>query len=640
MSNNYNKKKINMTIGRFQPFTKGHLNMIKSGSENNTIPCIIYQIKSKDIPESLKGWKVGSKVVKKAELENILKYVNNPESVSLTEHENDIIKRPFSNGLVAKELEIVKQHNKQLVYDVVYVTNMFDAIIHFNNFITEHNDEYEPNYLICGDDRANSYEKTISKYDEIESEFGGSVKVKNLLKDSIKVFNVKRDNISGTAVRYAIITNNKSDFYKMMPEGVGSEMWDDFKVSFDEFINNLNIMIKEQNNNLSKLITDALNKEMLSLDTYIYDRLLNESKTISMWSKTLLSPGNFAHNGDYKYILMLLDDLINKKDMQLYMLSIADPNKYSINISDLNISKQDMDSLKHMYDNISDYTYHDFNNIMKKYGVKWQDINKAQFSGVTSLGNLGNQFEAEFIKNFHDIYEKQIKDIVGYEELRSISAVGELNNKRPVHFENGEMTVSQNNSNDIGAIVSDVTLETDKGPVYLSLKYGNEISFVNMGLFKTIPKTWYQSETEELSKNGEIFIDTLGLDVNKYKGVFFGKENTTNKTRKRNGSYVLEDVTKHVLQNNKFINFIKSTFGYGYIIVHKYKNGKVEFTDLRTEEQLNNKIKNIKSVTIKYGVDVKRVEIIINLDDNNGVKCIIRAANGGLEPDKFQIKFI
>ena len=51
-----NKKQINMTVGRFQPFTSGHLNMINDGTNNNA-PCIIYQIRTKDVPDTLKDGK-------------------------------------------------------------------------------------------------------------------------------------------------------------------------------------------------------------------------------------------------------------------------------------------------------------------------------------------------------------------------------------------------------------------------------------------------------------------------------------------------------------------------------------------------------------------------------------------------------
>ena len=64
-------EKLNMTVGRFQPFTQGHLNMVNEGNAK----CIVYQIKPAGIPENLKGWKVNNKTVKKPELENIINYI-------------------------------------------------------------------------------------------------------------------------------------------------------------------------------------------------------------------------------------------------------------------------------------------------------------------------------------------------------------------------------------------------------------------------------------------------------------------------------------------------------------------------------------------------------------------------------------
>ena len=56
------KKKLNITVGRLQPFTQGHLNMINEGEA----PCIVYRINSNDkVPDTLKGFKVSGRVIKK-----------------------------------------------------------------------------------------------------------------------------------------------------------------------------------------------------------------------------------------------------------------------------------------------------------------------------------------------------------------------------------------------------------------------------------------------------------------------------------------------------------------------------------------------------------------------------------------------
>ena len=136
-----------MTVGRFQPFTKGHENMVNEGEA----PCIIYQIKPSGIPESIKGLKILGRVVKKESVNKVLQYLNG-EQIDLTEQEKELLKRPFTNELISKELDIIKKNNKNIL-DVVYVKNVFDALDRFNNFIMENDDKYEPQYWMCGDDR-------------------------------------------------------------------------------------------------------------------------------------------------------------------------------------------------------------------------------------------------------------------------------------------------------------------------------------------------------------------------------------------------------------------------------------------------------------------------------------------------------
>ena len=234
-------EKLNMTVGRFQPFTQGHLNMVNEGNAK----CIVYQIKPAGIPENLKGWKVNNKTVKKSELENIINYIKSNGNGELTEHEKDIMKRPFSNELVAKELDIVKQNTSNIL-EIVYVKNMYDALMRFNKFCTDNSDKYEPQYWMCGDDRVDAYEKEISHYDELETEFNSGIKIPNILIGKLKTNTGKgrTEGISGTAVRKSIITNDKSTFTKIMPKGV-DKMFNDFRLAFDNFMTKIQDMIKE-----------------------------------------------------------------------------------------------------------------------------------------------------------------------------------------------------------------------------------------------------------------------------------------------------------------------------------------------------------------------------------------------------------
>ena len=151
------KQKLNMTIGRFMPFTQGHLNMVNEGEG----PCIVYRINSsnKTIERKKKGIKIGSKSWTDESVNKVIAYIDNPTG-DLTEQEKELLKRPFTNELIEKELEIVKKNNKNII-DVIPVINMFDALIQFNKFMTDNADQYEPQFLMCGDDRADAYAENI-----------------------------------------------------------------------------------------------------------------------------------------------------------------------------------------------------------------------------------------------------------------------------------------------------------------------------------------------------------------------------------------------------------------------------------------------------------------------------------------------
>jgi hypothetical protein len=230
-----------MTIGRFQPFTQGHLNMINEGDG----PCIVYRINSSDkkIERKRKGIKIGSKSYTDESVNKVIEYIDNPTG-DLNEQEKELLKRPFTNELIDKELEIVKKSNKNII-DVIPVVNMFEALARFNKFILDHQDKYEPQYWMCGDDRVDNYSELIDKYDKLAIERGGE-EYDNVVKGKLKTSTGKgrTEGVSGTAVRKAILTKDKSAFEKIMPKGTGS-MFNDFIKAFDDFKVQLQGFVKE-----------------------------------------------------------------------------------------------------------------------------------------------------------------------------------------------------------------------------------------------------------------------------------------------------------------------------------------------------------------------------------------------------------
>lgn len=245
--------KVNIAIGRFQPFTQGHLNMIIEGDA----PCIVYRINSSKADEDTSKIKVKGKVVKKDEIKHTIEYIDNNGDGKLSETEKEILKRPFTNALIEKELEIVKQTNKKYFVDVIYVKNAYDAIADFAYKVSQ--GLYEPQYLMCGDDRIDTYTKMIESDKPWKT--ADVQECENVLKGkmTVNIGKGRTEGVSGTAVRQAIIKGDKSAFAKIMPNGA-DRMFDDFVNAFKTFRQTLSDTINEYINftTLRDFITESV----------------------------------------------------------------------------------------------------------------------------------------------------------------------------------------------------------------------------------------------------------------------------------------------------------------------------------------------------------------------------------------------
>lgn len=237
--------KVNITIGRFQPFTKGHLNMILEGE----LPCIVYRINSSKSDEDISKPKVKGKVVKKDSIANVVNYIKNGGEGELNETEKELLKRPFTNELIEKEFDVLKRQYKKQFVDIIYVKNAYEALADFASKVVE--GLYEPNYLMCGDDRLDNYTKLIEDT-KIWKTLTGDCE--NVLKGKLKpnIGKGRTEGVSGTAVRKSIIKKDKSAFSSIMPNGVDS-MFDSFVDAFETFVAVLSKNISE-----SRTLTDYL----------------------------------------------------------------------------------------------------------------------------------------------------------------------------------------------------------------------------------------------------------------------------------------------------------------------------------------------------------------------------------------------
>ena len=348
------KQKLNIAIGRFQPFTQGHLNMVNEGEA----PCLVYRINSsnKAIERKNKGIKIGSKSWTDESVNKVIAYIDNPTG-DLTEQEKELLKRPFTNELIDKELEEVKKTNKNIV-DVIPVTHVYDALGRYNAFLTEHSDEYEVGDWMCGDDRKDDFEDNIekmSKYTELETELKSGKTYPNILIEKLKVNTGKgrTAGVSGTAVRKAILNKDKAAFEKIMPKGAVS-LFNDFTKAFDDFKAQLQNIIKEH--------------KMLTLKEYILESEINQINEKLSFGDKLYYIGckimGLECVTQGKYIKEFKKFVENRSD-----------NKVSIIIKTYKQIKNDLNNCLNKDEELSSHDWGKFN-IEKgiKEGHWWNDI--------------------------------------------------------------------------------------------------------------------------------------------------------------------------------------------------------------------------------------------------------------------------
>ena len=174
------RKPCNVALGRFQPFTKGHLQMLKDGYDKNGYPAVVFMISNKKFDS----------------------------------------KHPFSDELIAKEMEIIKK-KYDFVEETVPATSA--DIVKIGQKLAEMG--YEAHLWLCGDDREAQFKRQAEnpKYRE-QGQFP----------DDFTTYTGtgRTEGVSGTAVRNALKADDKEAFKKLVPNGVDS-LFDELKKEID-----------------------------------------------------------------------------------------------------------------------------------------------------------------------------------------------------------------------------------------------------------------------------------------------------------------------------------------------------------------------------------------------------------------------
>lgn len=238
-------------------------------------------------------------------------------------------------------------------------------------------------------------------------------------------------------------------------------------------------------------------------------------------------------------------------------------------------------------------------------------------------GNKGIIFEKKFTadlqkyQNGDSILDRENKtciceiyEIYGLENLDTkIVPEGELNKKRPLIFQGDNIYVGGSNFN-IGATVTDITLESYNPKLkrtkntYLSLKWGNTVTFFNAGIQKILKKE--EIKTGIISNaNGLKILELFGIRPEKFCAVFNAYDAGGRVDSEKENTF--SNVNTSLLQN-----LIKSGVGYGYHLVHQANNGKIHHVEM-TEAELEIS-STPQSCMVYYGGLTgggKRIDIVV-----------------------------
>lgn len=157
-------KKVNIMVGRFQPFTLGHLKCLNAIRKSTGVPTLLCVIPG-----------------------------NGDES------------HPFMGSVQDKMYKKLSSAYPELIAGVKYIKNAF-----IESWVVAANDlELEPVSWTCGTDRFAAYDNMVRKYSE---EYG--------LCPEFKVVELDRadDNISATSVRKCLKNDDREGFSGQMPE--------------------------------------------------------------------------------------------------------------------------------------------------------------------------------------------------------------------------------------------------------------------------------------------------------------------------------------------------------------------------------------------------------------------------------------
>lgn len=249
-------KQVKVCLGRFQPFTLGHLKM-----------ATYKDLKGPDKEQQ-------DKLREQLNLKEIAKQKTIILSILTTKDKVDT-RHPFDADLMKDELELLKKNYSSEIEDIIYVKSA--DICAWGEMLKQKG--YQASVWLTGSDEFAMYKAMAIKVPEYEEHNRNNYDCKDAYTKSFYVESIERSDdkdfissISGTKVRRALLDNDKELFIKMMPKGA-----DKYFDKFKEAVENAPEPKKKIKSIKSK-IKESVN--MKSLVTYIKESLINEGGNV------------------------------------------------------------------------------------------------------------------------------------------------------------------------------------------------------------------------------------------------------------------------------------------------------------------------------------------------------------------------
>lgn len=284
------------------------------------------------------------------------------------------------------------------------------------------------------------------------------------------------------------------------------------------------------------------------------------------------------------------------------------------------------------------------------------DFEKTEEFGGRGAGstkqNFGNEYEKSLAKSLQDWkqglpvnrWADHVKMITTkvqekHGAILEVIATGEVDTKRPLVLKGQNVVISVGGgtlTTDIGQKVADIVLKCEKSDAYLSVKYGDTLSFFNCGVagsgnnnLKLFPET--DLRKGEIPDAGKKYLDMFGIVHDDFLSVFekyVGKDAASASVQNHLRTISLTGPQKSALEE-----LIASGVGKGYWMTH-YDGGKLHFYEINNKYLTDASTLVGNSIQLQYGGGngkAKRINMIFETKSYE-FSFNIRSKSGGVYP--------